>query len=101
MPSLFVKLEDFEAVKQARIDPIEGDKWQMIEEGNWISDGTYDIQKSVVKCTSTGKYYKYTLNRTGSYSSGHHYTHEDAGGVNLHEVIPVEKTVVITEWKLV
>lgn len=101
MSSLFVKLEDFEDVEYARIDPIEGDKWQMIEEGDWISDGTYDIQTSVVKCTSTGKYYEYTLSRSGSYSSEYYYPHRDAGGVNLNEVIPVEKTVVITEWKLV
>lgn len=101
MTSLFVKLEDFEEISEARSIPRDGDEWQMIEDGDWVSDGKYDLTTSVVKHIESGKYYQYSLSRTGSYYSDYYYSHHDDGGVELDEVVPVEKTVVITEWKFV
>lgn len=102
MIELFVNLEEFEEVSEASHKPSEGDTWKMIEEGDWISKGKWEHQECVVQNIKTGKYYSYGLSRSGSYYSDWYYPHhEDDKGVTLYEVKPVEKTVVITEWKLV
>ena len=50
----------------------------------------------------SGKYYKYELSRSGSYYSDYYYKHmEDDEGVELSEVKPVEKTIVVKSWEYV
>lgn len=102
MSELFLNLEDFEDASESRTVPREGDIWKMIEDGDWISEGKWEYQECVVQNIETGKYYSYGLSRSGSYYSYWYYPHrEDDKGVTLYEVEPVEKTVVVTEWKIV
>ena len=100
---MIVTLEDFESIEEApyKQDDNWFDGWLMIEDGEWVSDGKYDLKTSVVKHVESDKFYQYSLSRTGSYYSDYYYSHCDDGFVELHEVKPVEKTVVITEWKFV
>lgn len=102
MSKLFVNLEEFEEIEYASENPSEGDTWKMIENGDWISEGKWEYQECVVQNVETGKYYTYSLSRSGSYYSEWYYPHyEDDEGVTLNEVEPVEKTITVTHWKTV
>ena len=97
---MFLNLEEFEWVEEAPSEKKEGSRWTMIEEGDWVSDGKYDTQDCIVQNNETGKYYQYSLCRSGSYYSDYYYPHcEDDKGVTLYEVIPMEETVTIIRWK--
>ena len=99
---MFLNLEDFEEVEEAPKKFSEDYLWTMIEEGDWISSGKWEYQTCVVMNNESGKYYKYELYRSGSYYSDHYYKHmEDDDGVELLEVKPVEKTVVVKSWECV
>ena len=51
----------------------------------------------VVKSNTTGKFYLYTLSRSGSPYSDYYFSYED-GGTELQEVELQEKTIVVKEW---
>lgn len=100
---MIVTLGEFESIEEAPCNQDDKwfDGWLMIEDGEWISYGKYDLKTSIVKHVESDKYYQYSLSRTGSYYSDYTYSHREDKFVKLYEVKPVEKTVVITEWKLV
>lgn len=96
---MFLNLEEFEWVEEAPSEKKEGSRWTMIEDGDWVSDGKYDTQYCIVQNNQSGKYYQYQLTRSGSYYSDYWYSHQEDGGVDLNEVIPMEETVTIIRWK--
>ena len=96
---MFLNLEEFEWVEEAPSEKKEGSRWTMIEEGDWVSYGKYEHQVSIVQNNQSGKYYQYQLTRSGSYYSDYRYSHQEDGGVDLNEVIPMEETVTIIRWK--
>jgi len=99
---MFLNLEDFEEVEESPEKFSEDYLWTMIEEGDWVSSGKYEYQACVVMNNESGKYYKYEISRSGSYYSDYYYPHiEDDKGVELSEVRPVEKTVVVKSWEYV
>ena len=99
---MFLNLEDFDNVEYASTVKCDDENWTMIEEGDWISSGKWEHQTCVVMNNESGKYYKYELSRSGSYYSDYYYKHmEDDDGVELSEVKPVEKTVVVKSWEYV
>ena len=99
---MFLNLEDFEEVEESPKKFSEDYLWTMIEEGDWISSGKWEYQTCVVMNNESGKYYKYELSRSGSYYSDYYYKHmEDDKGVELSEVKPVEKTIVVKSWEYV
>ena len=99
---MFLNLEEFDDVAYASTVKCDDEDWTMVEEGDWISSGIWEIQTCVVMNNESGKYYKYELSRSGSYYSDYYYKHmEDDDGVELSEVKPVEKTIVVKSWEYV
>ena len=99
---MFLNLEDFEEVEESPKKFSEDYLWTMIEEGDWISSGKWEYQTCVVMNNESGKYYKYEISRSGSYYSDYYYKHmEYDDGVELSEVKPVEKTIVVKSWEYV
>lgn len=74
--------------------------FELVEDGDWISDGKYDHCSQVVKHLPSGKHYTYTLGRSGSYYSDYYYDYEDTVP-DMLEVKQVTKTVTVTEWEAV
>ena len=99
---MFLNLEDFDDVEYASTVKCDDEDWTMIEKGDWISSGKWEYKTCVVMNNESGKYYKYELYRSGSYYSDYYYPHiEDDKGVELSEVKPIEKTVVVKSWEYV
>ena len=49
---------------------------------------------------ATGRFYEYTLSRSGSHYSNYYYVHrEDDNGVNLSEVVKKERVITETYWE--
>ena len=100
---MFLNLEEFDDVEYASTVKCDDEKWTMVEKGDWVSSGEYEYQTCVVMNNESGKYYKYELSRSrGYYSDYYYYTHiEDDKSVELSEVIPIEKTIVVKSWEYV
>lgn len=75
--------------------------WEIEEEGDWTQDCKYQNQTNIVKHVPTGKFYSYSIYRSGSPFSDWHYGHEDGDYPELTEVVKAERTVVETYWKAV
>lgn len=71
------------------IELFEDDALEIIEEGDWVSEGKQDICETIVK--HEGKYYEITQSRSGSYYSDYYYDDPD-----VCEVVPKEITT--TKW---
>lgn len=98
---MFVNLQEFEEIEYAPSEKHDGCAWIKVVDGCWICDGKWEHQTSVVQNIETGKFYEYSLSRSGSYYSGYYYTHVDDDGVELSEVVKTEKQVTVTEWSYV
>ena len=99
---MFLNLEDFEEVDDAPSKQEGGCNWIKIADGGWICDGKWEMQTSIVQNVETGKFYEYTLSRSGSYYSDYYYVHrEDDNGVNLSEVVKRERVITETYWEYV
>ncbi|MBQ0111553.1 MAG: hypothetical protein KBT03_00315 [Bacteroidales bacterium] len=90
---MIVNLEDFEDVEEGFGD------WEVIDGGDWVSGGKWEYLTGISKNKVTGKYYRYELSRSGSYYTEYYYNHREEGFVNLVEVIPVERTVIVKDWE--
>ncbi len=73
------------------------DEYEPIEDGSWEVEYEWQHQGRVVKSNTTGKFYLYTLSRSGSPYSDYYFSYED-GGTELQEVELQEKTIVVKEW---
>lgn len=74
--------------------------FELIEDGDWISEGKYEYCTQVVKHLPSGKHYTYSLGRSGSYYSDYYYDYEDFVP-DIIEVKQVTKTVTVTQWEVV
>ena len=96
---MFLNLEDFEEVEYAPSQKQDGCDWIKVVDGDWVCDGKWEFQTSIVQSVETGKFYEYSLSRSGSYYSDYYYVHqEDDNGVELSEVVKKERVVTETYW---
>lgn len=72
--------------------------WELIEEDGWDDEGRYQSTSFVVKYIPTGKFYRGSYSRSGSYFTDWEYEYYDT---TLYEVEEVTETRVITTWKAV
>lgn len=78
----------------------ELDGYELINEGDWEVDHKWQHITQIVKHLESGKYYSFTLSRSGSPYSDYYYSYEDDGS-ELLEVKKVTKTVVTETWEVV
>lgn len=70
----------------------DSDLYEIVENGDWVSDGKYDIKDIVVKEIATGFHYSGYWYRSGSYYTDYDYQYPT-------ELVRVEKREKITyEW---
>ena len=74
--------------------------FEEVESSDWEVDCKWQHCKVIVKQFSTGKFFSYTLSRSGSPYSDYYYSYED-GGVTLTEVKKVKKVIETEEWVVV
>ena len=99
---MFLNLEDFEEVDDAPSKQEDGCNWIKIVDEGLICDGKWEVQTSIVQNVETGKFYEYSLIRSGSHYSDRWYARrEDDNGVNLSEVVKKERVTTETYWEYV
>lgn len=92
MNTIQLSQEDFRSLCYEDLEDYE-----IVEEGDWEVDYKWQHCENIVKHFPTGKFYSYTVSRSGSPYSDYYYSYED-GGVELTEVRLVEKVVTTKEW---
>lgn len=93
-----INSEEFELVQEAWHSPSEENKWVLVEEGDWVQDGKYQEQTNIVKDSLTGKFYRYSISRSGSPFTDWYYPHQDESKHYLEEVTQQTRTITVTEW---
>ena len=91
---------DRQAVLDVAWEEVDSDVFELVEMGKWVSEGKYEYQNVILKEKATGKYYRFSHSRSGSYHTDYTYDWEYGGRgdtFELTEVEPVEKTVIY--WK--
>lgn len=78
----------------------ELDGYELIDEGDWEVDCKWQHITQIVKHTESGKYYSFSISRSGSPYSDYYYSYEGQGS-GLIEVKKVTKTVVTETWEAV
>lgn len=73
----------------------DSERFEIVEEGDWVDDGKYSLREIIVKDTTTGKHYSADYSRSGSYYTDYEINYPDV----LYEVVAQER--VITEWVVV
>ncbi len=48
------------------INGYDTEDFKVIEEGDWVSRGKYEVKECIIQDIETGKYYKIFADRTGS-----------------------------------
>jgi hypothetical protein len=71
------------------IEDIE--EFTIIDEGEWISEGKYSYQKTIIKYKEF--YFQISNSRVGSYHSDYDYNEPE-----ISQVEPKEETRIITTW---
>lgn len=71
------------------------ERYKLVEEGDWLSNGKYAYKECIIQHIETGKYYRIYADRTGSYYSDYEYDYSNTAT----EVKQVEK--VVTCWEVV
>ena len=71
--------------------------FEEVESSDWEVDCKWQHCEVIVKQFSTGKFFSYTLSRSGSPYSDYYYSYED-GGVTLTEIQKVKKVIETEEW---
>ncbi|NVZ18545.1 hypothetical protein HX794_02695 [Pseudomonas costantinii] len=74
--------------------------FELIEEGEWTQDHKYQHCDFIVKHTETGKFYEFSISRSGSYHTDWYYSYEDEEA-DLTEVQKVTKTFTREVWQAV
>ena len=85
-----INSEEFELVQEAWHSPSE--------ENKWVQDGKYQEQTNIVKDSLTGKFYRYSISRSGSPFTDWYYPHQDESKHYLEEVTQQTRTITVTEW---
>lgn len=74
------------------------DGFEIIEEGDWISEGKYECREIIFKFEE--KFYSLNESRSGSHYTDWYYCSEDWDDYeDCAEVKPVEKTII--KWEVV
>lgn len=68
---------------------------EVVEEGDWIQEGKYQYQSTIVK-DDEGNHFEISNNRSGSYHTDWYY-----GDANVCQVKPVVETYTKVVWKAV
>ena len=71
--------------------------FEEVESSDWKVDYKWQHCEVIVKQFSTGKFFSYTLSRSGSPYSDYYYSYED-GGVTLTEVQKIKRVIETEEW---
>ena len=74
--------------------------FEQVEEGEWAQDHKYQHCDFIVKHIPTGKFYEFSISRSGSYHTDWYYSYED-DGADLTEVQKVTKTFTREVWQAV
>lgn len=90
MNKIKIEVEDFEPVDEI---------YEVIDEGDWDDQGKYQYKTMIVKNKETGKFYEYTIQRSGSYFSDYYYSTDGEPFVDAVEVERKERTIVEIYWK--
>lgn len=69
----------------------EDDSIEIMESGEWISEGKYDLRSTIIRQYET--YYNIVEMRTGSYWTDYHY--DDP---HITVVKPITETITVTKW---
>lgn len=93
-----LNLEQFETAREAGCEANSYNPWKMIKEGDWIQDGKYQEQTSIIQDSRTGKYYSFDVRRSGSPFTDWYYPHEELDEFWLTEVESQTRTITVTEW---
>jgi hypothetical protein len=73
------------------------DNFEVIERGDWVSEGKYECMMLIIRHKETLRYFRYPFLRSGSYFTEYYYTIDDESDeIELREV--VMKEVVTTTW---
>lgn len=72
------------------------ERFELVEESNWIDEGKYSSCEVIFKDTETGKHYMFEITRSGSYYS--HYEYEVYDSAVEVELTKYEKTITVKEW---
>ena len=92
MSTVQLTKEEFRALVQE-----DQDEYEYIEESDWDVDYKWQHMRCIVRHKESGKFYAYTVSRSGSPYSDYYYSYED-DGVELYEVEMHERAVVVKEW---
>ena len=92
--------EEFQEVQEAEdsIDERYPSNWLLVDGGDWVQDGKYQEQTNIVKDSLTGKFYRYSISRSGSPFTDWYYPHQDESQHYLEEVTQQTRTITVTEW---
>ena len=76
----------------------EEDGFQVIVEGEWVSEGKYDFREIIFRHQE--KFWSLGVSRSGSYHTEYEYdVYAGHHSGEVTEVVPVEKTII--EWRTV
>lgn len=76
------------------------DEFSIVEEGGWIAEHKYQLKDVIFKYKD--KFYMLCISRSGSPFSDYYYCWEDWNDEeDVDEVEPVEKTIIVTDWRKV
>lgn len=75
--------------------------WEIVEEGEWTQDYKYQHQTNIVKHIPTGKFYEYSISRSGSPFTDWEYSHSYGDYPDLIEVEKKERVITETYWAVV
>lgn len=70
------------------------ERFQLVDEGEWVDGGKYQSLEVVFADTETNKTYSFGITRSGSYFSEYNYEIWD----NAVEVKLEERTIIVKEW---
>lgn len=83
-----------------QVTQYDHEDFEVIEEGEWTQDCKHQYCDIFVKHLPTGKFYEYSISRSGSYHSDWYYSYEDEGA-ELAEVQKVTETITREVWQAV
>ena len=73
--------------------------WEVVEEGDWTQDYKYQYQTNIVKHKPTGKFYKYSVHRSGSPFTEWNYSYDYCNYPDLIEVVQKERVITQAYWE--
>lgn len=69
------------------------DRWVIVEQGDWISEGKYENRAAVYKHQETGRFFEVRDSRSGSYYSDYYWNDPEAVEVIAQQVTVTQYVV--------